>query len=74
MQARPRGEQAKVQAFLKELLKYGPVDAKYGQQEAQRQGFTDSQIKTARVKLGIESKKDKSVDGGWIWSYFEPPF
>ena len=59
----PRGAQDKVQAFVREMLKDGPVAAKQVEAEAGRRGFTDSQLKTARVKLAVDSYKSRKGRG-----------
>jgi putative DNA primase/helicase len=62
-----RGEQAKVQHFLSEMLESGPQPAQRIEAEACRRGYSRSQTKTAKQKLGIESTKDGR--GGWVWSF-----
>jgi hypothetical protein len=60
--------QAKVRAFLRDVLKAGPVPQKQIEEEAARRGFTDNQLRTAKEKLGIGSSKD-GFGGGWVWKY-----
>jgi RecA-family ATPase len=60
-------DQAKVQAFLKEMLMDGKsVEEKVIKEYGDQRGFTDKQLKTAKAKLGIKSEKT-GFDGGWKW-------
>jgi AAA domain/Primase C terminal 2 (PriCT-2) len=60
-------DQARVQAFLKEMLMDGKsVEEKVIKEYGDQQGFTDKQLKTAKAKLGIKSEKT-GFDGGWKW-------
>lgn len=57
--------QVKVRQFLGEMLKNGPVPQKMIEEEAERRGFTENQLRTAKQKLPIESVK--GADGAWSW-------
>jgi len=68
-----RAEQNEVIEFLTEALKDGERPAGEVKQEASELGFTEQNLKTARHKLGVKSKKvggNFSKDGkqGWFWS------
>ena len=56
--------QRKVQDFLDEILKDGPVPQKQIEDAAEQLGFTLKQLKTAKAKLGIASQK--SGLGHWV--------
>jgi putative DNA primase/helicase len=62
----PRGDQAKVQAFLSEILMGGqPVPQKHIEAEAAKRGFSSHQLRTAREKLHIRPKKTARE---WTWA------
>ena len=68
-----RGEQDKVQTFLQVVMNRAQPDLLDGTQgvlakpvieEAKKHGITEKQLKTARKKLGIDTKQRKGgVDG-----------
>jgi putative DNA primase/helicase len=62
------GVQAKVQAFLCDILKDAPVPQKQIEEEAARQGFSANQLRTAKEKLAIASTKSGFGDG-WVWEF-----
>jgi hypothetical protein len=60
-------DQKKVKDFLRGILASSdPVPYKNIEDEAEQQGFTTKQLKTAKKKLGIISHKD-GMDGPWTW-------
>jgi hypothetical protein len=63
--------QPKVQAFLRELLMDGKgsvVPQKDIEEAAEKKGFTDKQLRTAKEKLHIESFKEPGkIPGRWFW-------
>ena len=60
--------QSKVQAFLSEMLKGGPVPQKRIYEEGARLGFSANQLRTAKEKLAIMSEKSGFGDG-WVWKF-----
>jgi hypothetical protein len=67
--------QIEVQAFLQDVLKPGhPIQQKKIEEEAARRGFTDNQLRTAKKKLRIISKKSGFGEGGWLWLYAKNAF
>jgi hypothetical protein len=64
--------QAKVQAFLREMLveavsRGNPrIEEKHIREQGEQRGFTIKQLRTAKEKLGIKSEKT-GFDGGWVW-------
>jgi putative DNA primase/helicase len=64
-----KGEQPKVQRFLRDLLADGkPVTVKEVEAAAAKHGFTTDQLRTARQRLGIVPFKEPGVmGGGWLW-------
>ncbi len=60
-----RGAKARVQKFMIDMLKSGPIPAQRIEEEAGRLGVTRSQLKTAKRRLGIETRKN-GIGGGWI--------
>jgi hypothetical protein len=65
----PRGAQERVQAFVREMLKDGPIAARKMTEEAGRRDITASQLQTARAALGVET--DKMGQGGWMCRWRE---
>jgi putative DNA primase/helicase len=63
----PRGEQRRVQAFLKEMLDSGQAEARAIEEEATRRGFTRDQLRTAKSRLGVVTKKNGTQ--GWLWEW-----
>jgi putative DNA primase/helicase len=62
--------QRKVQRFLEQILRDGPVDAKVVENEAaKRHGFSAQQLKTARAHLGIMARQKNEKSGGWEWLF-----
>lgn len=60
-------DQKKVKDFLRGILASGdPVPYKNIEEEAEQQGFTRKQLRTAKQKLGITSNKD-GLGGPWMW-------
>ena len=57
--------QVKVQTFLLDILKNGALPQKRIEEEAAREGFSHSQLRTAKEKLGVIS--EKSGQGAWMW-------
>jgi putative DNA primase/helicase len=51
----PRDAQERVQAFVREMLKDGPIAARKMTEEAGKRGITVSQLQTARAALGVEN-------------------
>ncbi|MBM3946419.1 MAG: AAA family ATPase, partial [SAR202 cluster bacterium] len=62
---------AEAEAFLRDLLGGGPVDAKLGIQEAQRVGIAKRTLDRARAQLGIRAQQlrqpGKRGASGWVW-------
>jgi putative DNA primase/helicase len=58
---------AKVDDFLQKLLADGPMSNTEVMAAARDNGFTEGQIKRAKERLKIASKKD-GLQGGWKWS------
>lgn len=59
--------QPKVQAFLRELLRNGPMEVAKIQKEANTQQFTEKQLRTAREKLKLVVSKT-GLTGAWMWA------
>ena len=61
-------QQKAVQAFLKEVLcGKGPRLSKEVTEQALAQGFTENQLRTARERLRVRSRKAPGEGGGWLW-------
>ena len=61
------GDEASVEAFLRDALAAGAVAQKGIEQECKGAGFSLSTIKRAKKRLGVVSKKD-GMKGVWFWS------
>jgi len=61
-----RGEQKKVQAFLRKLLQNGqPMAVKTIMEEGAKHGYSEKQLRSAKEELGIKSVK--TAEGCWTW-------
>jgi hypothetical protein len=56
--------------FLHDLLAYGPLPAREIFREAAAAGYSDDQVKRAKSRIGVETKKI-GMEGGWIWRLSE---
>ena len=54
--------------FLQEALRDGPMDMTECVRLGKEAGFSEKSLRTAREKLGVETKKEGfGVDGKWVW-------
>lgn len=67
MSGKVQDAQPKVQGFLYDMLKSGPVKVVEIQREAERLGYTEKQLRTAKEKLKIEVEKKGIGIGSWMW-------
>jgi hypothetical protein len=59
--------QLQVQAFLSDILKDKPVPQKEIEDGATRLGFTHNQLRLAKKKLGVLTRKSDFEGGHWEW-------
>ena len=64
-------ESVPVQDFLAGLLRDGPRPQTEVEERARKAGLTIDQLKKAKAKLGVQSKKRPGFRDGWDW---ELPF
>lgn len=60
--------QAAAQAFVREILRAGPVPVATAVQSAEEAGFTRHQVRRACEKLKIVRTKLPGMCTGWIWT------
>jgi putative DNA primase/helicase len=64
MSYKPSPTQA-VDEFLRDMLRTGPVPAKDIFEEGKPEGLSEDQLKRARRRFGIQTRKDGLT--GWVW-------